>query len=80
MSRRAIRSYHYHASGTVAHGQVRTDGLVVQSLPVFLDLWYPGADSISAAIAETGHGQTPWVVARHDGGVRRGRHVHQAPG
>jgi subtilisin family serine protease len=55
--------YHYHASGTVADGQVRTDGLVVQSTPVFLDLWYPGADSISAAVAEagTGNGQTPWV-------------------
>ena len=54
--------YHYHASGTVAFGQVRTDGLVVQSLPVFLDLWYPGADSISAAISETDNGQTPWVA------------------
>ncbi len=54
--------YHYHASGTVGNGQVRTDGLVVQSLPVFLDLWYPGADSISAAVAETGNGQTPWVA------------------
>ncbi|MGA7988506.1 MAG: S8 family serine peptidase [Candidatus Dormiibacterota bacterium] len=54
--------YHYHASGTVGNGQVRTDGLVAQSLPVFLDLWYPGADSISASIAETGNGQTPWVA------------------
>ncbi len=54
--------YHYHASGTVANGQVRTDGLVVQSLPVFLDLWYPGANSISAAVAETDNGQTPWVA------------------
>jgi len=29
---------------------------------VFLDLWYPGADSISAAVAETDNGQTPWVA------------------
>ena len=35
-------SFHYHASGTVAFGQVRTDGLVAQSMPIFLDLWYPG--------------------------------------
>ncbi len=52
---------HYHASGSVAFGQVRTDGLVVQSMPVFLDLWYPGTDSISAAINEPGVGQTAWV-------------------
>ena len=31
-------------------------------MPVFLDLWYPGADSISVAIAETGNGQTSWVA------------------
>jgi subtilisin family serine protease len=54
-------SFHYHASGVVGDGQVRTDGLVVQDLPVFLDLWYPGSDSISASISETGKGQTPWV-------------------
>ncbi len=40
---------------------MRTDGLVVQSMQVFLDLWYPGANSISAAIAEAGGYQTPWV-------------------
>ena len=43
-------NFHYHASGAIASGQVRTDGLVVQSMPVFLDLWYPGNESISAAI------------------------------
>ena len=42
-------------------GQVRTDGLVAQSMPIFLDLWYPGPDLISAAINEPGHGQTAWV-------------------
>jgi len=55
-------TFHYHASGAIADGQVRTDGLAVQAMPVFLDLWYPGADSLSAAISETGlPGQTPWV-------------------
>jgi subtilisin family serine protease len=55
-------SFHYHASAVVASGQVRTDSLVVESMPVFLDLWYPGTNSISAAISEPGHGQTPWVA------------------
>ena len=30
-------------------------------MPVFIDLWYPGTASISAAITETEFGQTPWV-------------------
>lgn len=54
-------SFHYHASGSVNFDQIRTDGLVVQSMPVFLDLWYPGTDSISAAISEPGFAQTAWV-------------------
>ena len=54
-------TYHYHASASAAHDQIRTDGLLVESMPVFIDLWYPGADSISAAITESGVGATPWV-------------------
>jgi len=54
-------TYHYHASAVVSKGQIRTDGLLVQSEPVFIDLWYPGADSISAAVSEAGNGQTAWV-------------------
>jgi subtilisin family serine protease len=55
------KTYHYHASASVAHGQVRTDGLLVRAEPVFIDLWYPGSASISAAVSETGVGTTPWV-------------------
>ena len=54
-------TYHYHASATVADGQVHTDGLLVELLPVFLDIWYPGTASMSAAITEAGNGATPWV-------------------
>ncbi|MGD0196131.1 MAG: S8 family serine peptidase [Candidatus Dormibacteria bacterium] len=54
-------TYHYHASAAVADGQVRTDGLLVEAMPVFIDLWYSGNASISAAVNETGFGQTPWV-------------------
>lgn len=54
-------TYHYHASAVVGDGQIRTDGLAVQAEPVFIDLWYPGADSISAAVSETDNGQTDWV-------------------
>ena len=55
-------TYHYHASGVITIGQVRTDALAVESMPVFLDLWYPGADSLSAAINEPGSGETSWVA------------------
>jgi subtilisin family serine protease len=54
-------TYHYHASASAVHDQIRTDGLLVESMPVFIDLWYPGADSMSAAITESGIGATPWV-------------------
>jgi subtilisin family serine protease len=54
-------TYHYHASAAVADGQVRTDGLLVEAMPVFIDLWYSGNASMSAAVNETGFGQTPWV-------------------
>jgi subtilisin family serine protease/outer membrane protein assembly factor BamB len=54
-------TYHYHASASAAHDVIRTDGLLVESMPVFIDLWYPGADSMSAAITESGYGATPWV-------------------
>jgi subtilisin family serine protease len=55
-------TYHYHASAVIADGQVRTDGLLVEQMPVFIDLWYPGSDSISAAVSVTGEGQTAWVT------------------
>ncbi|MHB8489611.1 MAG: S8 family serine peptidase [Candidatus Dormibacteria bacterium] len=55
-------SFHYHASAVVANGQIHTDSLVVQSMPVFIDLWYPGTNSISAAISEPAYGQTAWVA------------------
>jgi subtilisin family serine protease len=54
-------SYHYHASATLAAGAVKAESLRVATQPVFIDLWYPGSDSISVAMNEQGVGQTGWV-------------------
>ena len=52
---------HYHASAAVSSGEVRTEALLVESQPVFVDIWYPGSDRLAVAINEQGVGQTPWI-------------------